>query len=139
MAGDGFMYLLDTNVWLERLLDREHSEDVARFLNRIPGDHLFITDFSLHSIGVILARLKQAEALVRFLDDAFNYGAVRLVHLMPPDLAQVVERISQFHLDFDDAYQYVAAEKYDLILVSFDKDFDRTGRKRKTPGEILAK
>jgi len=133
------MYLLDTNVWLERLLDREHSEDVARFLNRIPGDHLFITDFSLHSIGVILARLKQAEALVRFLDDAFNYGAVRLVHLMPPDLAQVVERISQFHLDFDDAYQYVAAEKYDLILVSFDKDFDRTGRKRKTPGEILAK
>ena len=133
------MYLLDTNVWLERLLDREHSEDVARFLNRIPGDHLFITDFSLHSIGVILARLKQAGALVRFLDDAFNYGAVRLVHLMPPDLAQVVERISQFHLDFDDAYQYVAAEKYDLILVSFDKDFDRTGRKRKTPGEILAK
>ncbi len=133
------MYLLDTNIWLERLLDQEHSEDVARFLNQIPGDQLFITDFSLHSIGVILARLKQTESLVRFLDDAFNYGAVRLVHLLPQDLSQVVEKISQFRLDFDDAYQYVAAEKYDLILVSFDKDFDLTERKRKTPGEILAK
>jgi predicted nucleic acid-binding protein len=133
------MYLLDTNIWLERLLDQEHSDEVAQFLNQIPGEQLFITDFSLHSIGVILARLKQAKSLVRFLDDAFNYGAVRLVHLLPQDLSQVVEKISQFHLDFDDAYQYVAAEKYDLILVSFDKDFDGTERKRKTPGEILAK
>jgi predicted nucleic acid-binding protein len=40
-------------------------------------------------------------------------------------------------LDFDDAYQYVAAEKRDLTLVSFDSDFDRTRRGRKTPGEVL--
>ncbi|OIN89970.1 MAG: VapC toxin family PIN domain ribonuclease [Anaerolineae bacterium CG03_land_8_20_14_0_80_58_20] len=133
------MYLLDTNIWLERLLDQEHSDEVSQFLNQISGDQLFITDFSLHSIGVILARLKRTEALERFLDDAFNYGAVRLVHLLPQDLSQVVERISQYHLDFDDAYQYVAAEKYDLILVSLDKDFDNTRRKRKTPREILAK
>jgi predicted nucleic acid-binding protein len=133
------MYLLDTNIWLERLLDQEHSDEVARFLNAIPGDQLFITDFSLHSIGVILARLKQTEALMRFLDDAFNYGAVRLVHLLPQDLSLVVEMIGKFRLDFDDAYQYVAAEKHDLILVSFDKDFDRTKRKMKTPGEILVK
>jgi predicted nucleic acid-binding protein len=133
------MYLLDTNIWLERLLDQEHSDEVSRFLNQIPGEQLFITDFSLHSIGVILVRLKQAEALERFLEDVFNYGAVRLVHLLPQDLLQVVERIGQFRLDFDDAYQYVAAEKYDLILVSFDKDFDRTKQKRKTPLEILEK
>lgn len=40
------------------------------------------------------------------------------------------------NLDFDDAYQYVAAEKYTLTLVSFDADFDRTERGKKTPGEI---
>lgn len=39
-------------------------------------------------------------------------------------------------LDFDDAYQYVAAEKYTLTLISFDTDFDRTERGKKTPGEI---
>jgi len=33
-------------------------------------------------------------------------------------------------LDFDDAYQYALAEKHDLIIVSFDSDFDKTGSTR---------
>jgi hypothetical protein len=44
---------------------------------------------------------------------------------------------SRFNLDFDDAYQYVAAEKHDLTLVSLDADFDRTERGRKTPADVL--
>lgn len=36
-----------------------------------------------------------------------------------------------------DAYQYTAAEKYGLTLVSLDGDFDRTERGRKTPAEVL--
>jgi predicted nucleic acid-binding protein len=40
-------------------------------------------------------------------------------------------------LDFDDAYQYVAAGKYDAIIVSFDSDFDRTERGRMVPPQIL--
>jgi uncharacterized protein len=48
-----------------------------------------------------------------------------------------VEQVAAaFRLDFDDAYQYVVAEKFDLILVSFDKDFDRTDRKRIIPADI---
>lgn len=43
----------------------------------------------------------------------------------------------RFNLDFDDAYQYYLAKKYNLTVVSFDKDFDRTDLRRKTPGEIL--
>lgn len=43
----------------------------------------------------------------------------------------------RFRLDFDDAYQYVAAEKHNLTLVSLDADFDRTERGRKTPTQIL--
>jgi predicted nucleic acid-binding protein len=43
----------------------------------------------------------------------------------------------QFRLDFDDAYQYVAAEKYGLTLVSFDADFDQTKLGRKTPDDVL--
>ncbi len=132
------MFLVDTNVWLERLLDQERSDEVARFLERIPSDQLFITDFSLHSIGVIMTRLKQSEAFVHFVNDVFDYGAVRLIHLMPQDLKQVVEKTKQFHLDFDDAYQLAAAERHRLTLISFDSDFDRTEPKRKTPAEIQA-
>jgi len=38
----------------------------------------------------------------------------------------------------DDAYQYIASQKHNFSLVSFDSDFDRTARGRKTPAEILA-
>jgi predicted nucleic acid-binding protein len=34
---------------------------------------------------------------------------------------------SKYNLDFDDAYQYVAATSRKLELVGFDTDFDRTG------------
>ena len=73
---------------------------------------------------------------MRFVQDAFMDGAVALVHLKPEDTQRIASVIKQFNLDFDDAYQYVAAEKYHLTLVSFDSDFDRTGRGRKTPVEI---
>ncbi|MBU1298510.1 MAG: PIN domain-containing protein [Bacteroidetes bacterium] len=45
----------------------------------------------------------------------------------------IVESSQKFKLDFDDAYQYSTSEKYDLIIVSFDKDFDRTQRGRIQP------
>ncbi|MDI6810798.1 MAG: PIN domain-containing protein [archaeon] len=48
-----------------------------------------------------------------------------------------MEIANRFHLDFDDAYQYTVAEKHDLQIVSFDTDFDRTERGRKTPDEVV--
>jgi predicted nucleic acid-binding protein len=131
------MYLVDTNVWLERLLDQTKSEEVGDFLDHIPSERLFITDFAFHSIGVVLSKLNQVEALLGFVQDAFIDGAVGLVHLEPGDTERLVRVIEQSNLDFDDAYQYVAAEEYDLTLVSFDGDFDRTERGRRTPAEVL--
>lgn len=131
------MYLVDTNVWLERLLDQARSDEVGSFLDHTPSERLFITDFAFHSIGVVLSRLNQMEALLRFVQDVFIDGAVALIHLEPKDTERLVHVTEQFNLDFDDAYQYVAAEKYDLALVSFDSDFDHTERGRKTPTEVL--
>ena len=48
---------------------------------------------------------------------------------------RVGEIAGTYGLDFDDAYQYVVAEKYDLVLVSFDSHFDRTERKRVVPAD----
>ncbi|RMF93224.1 MAG: PIN domain-containing protein [Nitrospinota bacterium] len=130
------MYLVDTNIWLERLLDQERSEEVGRFLAQIPSERLCITDFTFHSLGVILSRLHQAEALLQFVRDAFIEGAVSLVGLLPENMETVVNTMQQFRLDFDDAYQYVAAERFGLTLISFDQDFDRTPRGRNTPAQI---
>ena len=131
------MYLVDTNVWLERLLDQVRSEEVARFLDHVPTERLFVSDFAFHSIGLVLKRLGHIDALLRFVQDAFIDGAVVLIHLEPADIQRLVRVTEQFDLDFDDAYQYVSAEKLDLTIVSFDSDFDRTDRGRKSPVEVV--
>ncbi len=62
-------YLLDTNIWLERLLDQDRADEVRRLLEEVSSDRLFITDFSFHSIGVILLRLGHPEAFLLFAED----------------------------------------------------------------------
>lgn len=130
------MYLIDTNIWLERLLEQDRSREVHAFLTRLPSEQLCVTDFTFHSIGVILGRLKRTEAFRDFVQDVFIDGAVMIVALKTESMANVVEAMAQFRLDFDDAYQYVAAEIYQLTLVTFDGDFDRTDLVRKTPHQV---
>jgi len=131
------VYLLDTNIWLERLLDQHRSEEVGQLLDHVSSEQLFMTDFTLHSIGVVLGRLKQTEVLITFVTDAFTHGAVGLIHLEPGDTGKIVQAMTKYGLDFDDAYQYVAAQLSNLEIVSFDGDFDRTDSGRKYPSQIL--
>ena len=131
------VFLIDTNVWLERLLDQEKSKEVGELFDSIPSERLFITDFTFHSIALVLSKLNNVEALKHFIRDTFVEGAVTILHLKPEDMERLILVMREFNLDFDDAYQYVAAEKTDSIIVSLDKDFDQTERGRKTPREVL--
>ena len=54
------VYLVDTNIWLERLLDQAGSEEVGQSLQRVWNDRLYLSDFTLHSIGIILLKLDEA-------------------------------------------------------------------------------
>jgi len=132
------MYLLDTNILLELLLEQENSDDVEYLFARIPAERLFITDFALYSMGIILFRRKRSDTFVQVVDDLFLEADVNLIQIGPADMKRVEQIAHLFRLDFDDAYQYVAAEKYGLTLVSFDADFDRTKQGRKTPAEVLS-
>ena len=131
------VFLIDTNVWLERLLDQEKSKEAGELFDAIPSERLFITDFTFHSIALVLSKLNNVEALKHFIRDTFVEGAVTILHLKPEDMERLILVMREFNLDFDDAYQYVAAEKTDSIIVSLDKDFDQTERGRKTPREVL--
>jgi hypothetical protein len=51
------MFLVDTSVWLELLLEQQKADEVRQFLARHEGIELAITEFSLYSIGIILTRL----------------------------------------------------------------------------------
>jgi predicted nucleic acid-binding protein len=137
MAGGGLMYLLDTNILLELLLDQEKADQVERFLRRLSPNHLYLSECALYSLGIILFRRRHHNVFLRAVQDLLVTGGMGLARLEIEDMQDIVQAAQKFRLDFDDAYQYVAAEKYDLIIVSFDGDFDRTERGRKTPADIL--
>lgn len=132
-------YLVDTNVWLERLLDQEKSIIASRFFDLIPTDSLFVSDFSIHSIGVILSRLEKYDIFEKFINDLFINGQIELLSLNPTDLHDVIGNIRKYKLDFDDSYQFSVAQKYDLTIVTFDKDFNAKGIKKQTPDDIVGK
>jgi len=131
------VYLVDTNVWLEALLDQERSQDVRLFLTAVPSSDLHITDFAFHSIGLVLSRLHRPDTFLRFVEDLFVDGSTTLIHLTPEEMRPLVAAMERFSLDFDDAYQYLAAQTHQLTMVSFDMDFDRTDLGRKAPAEAL--
>ena len=130
-------YLVDTNIWLERLLGQERSDDVKSLLDKIPASNLYISDFSLHSIGLILNRFKKGKDFSKFINDLFVYNQVKLITLSPIELKEIVEVINLYKLDFDDSYQFLSAKKYSLEIISFDSDFLKTPIGKKDPMEII--
>ncbi len=129
--------LLDTNIPLEVLLGQTRAEEARRLLANASGHDLFLSDFSLHSLGVVLLRKNAADGVRQFVKEMLVEGELMLAPLSAEDMEGVVETAQKHRLDFDDAYQYLLAEKYDLTLVSFDSDFDRTSRGRKAPAQVL--
>ncbi|MDD5025144.1 MAG: hypothetical protein PHN79_08590, partial [Methanoregula sp.] len=91
------MYLIDTNIWLERLPDQEKSDEVGEFLSAFHSDMMGITDFSLHSIGVITSRLKRPDIFTVFVNDTCIEGAVNIISLVPEDLEKLVHSMALFN------------------------------------------
>ena len=130
------MYLADTNIFLEALLEQNRAAEVQSLLQSIDLGTIFMTDLSLHSIGISLFRLKKFALFSSFLENTVING-VGILALDPEDHKTLDQIAQKFNLDFDDAYQYAVAEKHNLQFISFDKHFDRTARGRKEPAEIL--
>ena len=131
------LYLLDTNIFLELLLDQNESVSVRTILSSKNPEELGISDLALHSIGIILYQKNAATLFSDFIEDLFGQGGITIFTLDSEDMKRLEQVSSSFRLDFDDAYQYVVAEKFGLVLVSFDSDFDRTDRKRIIPADIV--
>jgi predicted nucleic acid-binding protein len=128
-------YLVDANVWLDALAAGSHSEEAQELIRHAQPGLLCISDFSLHTIGLILTP-RDPTAFREFLDDLIRRRVFTL-HLTPADLYTVVDQMKALDLDFDDAFQHVVAERHDLQIVSFDSHFDRTPRARLTPSQAL--
>ena len=116
------MFLVDANLFLEILLSQDKKESCRKFLNSNIGN-LNITDFSLHSIGVILFRHNKKNIFQKFIDDVLPN--VKLISLPIKLYGEVIKASKKLNLDFDNAYQYATAKHYGLKLVTMDKDFEK--------------
>ena len=73
----------------------------------------------------------------KFLEAILNFEGLIIYSTTPKDEIEICEIAKKFNLTFDDALHYYVARQFNLTLVSFDKDFDRTDIKRKEPKEII--
>ena len=85
------MYLLDTNIFLEILLQREKSKAAKHLFIANASTDLFMTDFSLHSIGVSLFQRNRQEAYIRFVKDVIIETGVAVIGLNPEELLALAE------------------------------------------------
>jgi predicted nucleic acid-binding protein len=115
-------YLVDTNVFLEILLGQQKNAVCKDFLRSNTGK-LFLSDFSLHSIGVILFKNNREDIFNSFALDVLDHiSIVSLPKKSYKNLADLRERVS---LDFDDSYQFAVAREYGLSIVTMDGDFKK--------------
>lgn len=115
-------YLADTNIFLEIILGQKNKEACKFFLNNHVGEVL-ISDFSLHSIGVILFRLKRFEVFEKFYAEICNQSNV--ISLPDEKYPLVASIAQQYDLDFDDSYQWAVSREFDLKIITQDNDFKK--------------
>lgn len=116
------IYLLDTNIFLEILLAQEKAAACKRIIVDHSGN-IAISDFSLHSIGVILFKHNKESSFNEFVSDVMP--KVELVSLSNLSYNKLSEVKENYNLDFDDAYQYQIARENGLTVVTMDSDFKR--------------
>lgn len=81
--------------------------------------------------------MKKFDVFEKFLIDLFVGGQIEQLALESSELLEVIHNIKKMKLDFDDSYQYSVATKFNLIIVTYDKDFNHEGIMKKSPNEIV--
>jgi predicted nucleic acid-binding protein len=115
-------YLVDTNIFLEILLNQAGRKKCEAFLQGEKGA-AWISDFTLHSIGVLLFRQKRPELFDRFAADTLPQFTI--LSLSEAGYSELTDANTRYALDFDDAYQFSVARENNLAIATQDKDFQR--------------
>jgi predicted nucleic acid-binding protein len=121
-------YLVDTNIFLEILLNQDRKEDCKMFLEK-NIKKLFISDFSLHSIGVILFRNKKEKIFNMFVTDILQN--IEILSLTKFKYSYLDDIKKKYQLDFDDSYQLAIAQDHNLEIATMDFDFKKVSDNQK--------
>ena len=138
-SGQKKAYLIDTNIFLELLLNRAFKDDCAQLLKEVEIGNLeaYVSSFSIHSIEVILSNFNKEKELKIFLSSIIDFEGL---FVYTTNLEEELEAIEEMEngLDFDDALQSFVTKRLKASIISYDKHFDKIkGLKRLTPSDIL--
>jgi predicted nucleic acid-binding protein len=131
--------VVDTNIFLEFLLQQERTAESLFLMKKIEEGTVeaYMTGYTLHSIEFTLDRRKQPKVLEKFLAQLMNAQGLKIYQTELAEEKEIALLIQTINLDFDDTLQYFVAKKLDAVLVSFDRDFDKTDLKRVEPSQVV--
>jgi len=133
------MYLVDTNIFLEILLSQNRKDECENFLTQVRNGKKIgiVTDFTIHSIIVIMGNLNKLNELKTFLTSLTAYKGLKIYYTDLPDEVKATEIALNQQLDMDDSIQYSTALALNVkAIISFDKHFDNLKISRREPKEI---
>jgi len=138
-SGQKKAYLIDTNIFLELILNRAFKNDCARLLKEVENGNLeaYVSSFSIHSIEVILSNFNKQKELKIFLSSIIDFEGLSVYSTNIEEELGAIEEMEK-GLDFDDALQSFITKKLKASIVSYDRHFDNIkGLKRVMPSDIL--
>ena len=132
------MYLIDTNIFLELLLDRKNAKQCEKFLEKVSKGEIkaVVSSFTLHAIEALLGKKHRITQL--FVRNILNSKGLKVYSTTLEEELEASILAEKVGLDFDDGLQYFIAKKLQAkAIVSFDRHFDKTDLKRVTPKEVI--
>jgi predicted nucleic acid-binding protein len=118
-------FLFDTNIFLEVLLGQDKKDSCKRFLTDFNGT-IFLSEFSVHSIGVILFKKEKYAFFDRFISDLANNGTIITLPIIKYPQISIISQ--KYGLDFDDSMQTAIAIEYNLGIITMDNDFRKVAK-----------
>jgi predicted nucleic acid-binding protein len=118
-------FLFDTNIFLEVLLGQEKKESCKKLLIDFKGP-IFISEFSLHSIGIILFKQKKFQYFDQFIIDIANNASIISIPLLQYPKISIISQ--KYQLDFDDSMQSLIALENNLGIITLDNDYKKVAK-----------
>ncbi len=133
------MIVLDTNIFLELLLDQKRAGDCEDLLELVSRGEIeaTVTHFAVHAVEAALPSGENLETFLRNLEHSVGLY-VYDTNLSEEMAAALISK--KIRRDFDDTLQYYVAKKLGAdVIVSFDEHFDGLDIRRVEPHDLLPK
>ena len=119
------MKLIDTNIFLEILLQQKKSDIAKGILRELVenSEPFIITSFTIHSIIVILEKRRMINELKIFMSSLAEIENLLFYYPTFEEEKEIIHNMTKWNLDFDDSFQYFVAQKLEAELITFDHNF----------------